>query len=101
MATDQDNSGPGPRDQNNENVRAKKNNSGPGARDQNNENLCAVTPTSREYNNENMYDTSEAQDQTHNTTREAKTHSGKKVTKPMTYREALLGIDNSESSSDF
>ena len=111
VATDQDNSGPGPRDQNNENVRAKKNNSGPGPRDQNNENLCAVTPTSREYNNENMHDTSEAQYQTHNTTREAKTHSGKKTTakthsgkkttKSMTYREALLGIDNSESSSDF
>ena len=102
-ATDQDeiNSGPGARDQNKENVRAKKTNSGPAARDQNNENLCAVTPATREQNNENVRDASGAQDQNNNTTREAKTHSGGKDTKQMTYREALIGVGSSESSSDF
>ena len=99
-ATDQYNinSGSGARDQNKENVRAKKTNSGPTA---NNENLCGVTPSTREQNNENVHDASGAQDQTNNTTREAKTHSGEKDTKQMTYREALLGVGNSESSSDF
>ena len=94
-ATDQDesNSGPGARDQNKENVRAKKTNSGPA--------LCAVTPATREQNNENVRDASGAQDQNNNTTREAKTHSGGKDTKQMTYREALIGVGNSESSSDF
>ena len=102
-ATDQDNinSGPGARDQNKENVRAKKTNSGPAARDQNNENLCAVTPTTQEQNNENVRGASGAQDQKNNTTREANTHSGEKDAKQMTYREALLGVGNSESSSDF
>ena len=102
-ATDPDNinSGPGARDQNKENVRAKKTNSGPVARDQNNENLCAVTPTTQEQNNENVCDASGAQDQKTNTIHEAKTHSGEKDTKQMTYREALLGVGNSESSSDF
>ena len=102
-ATDQDeiNSGPGARDQNKENVCAKKTKSGPAARDQNNENLCAVTPATREQNNENVRDASGAQDQNNNTTREAKTHSGGKDTKQRTYREALIGVGSSESSSDF
>ena len=102
-ATDQDeiNSGPCARDQNKKNVCAKKTNSGPAARDQNYENLCAVTPATREQNNENVRDASGAQHQNINTTREAKTHSGGKDTKQMTYREGLIGVGSSESSSDF
>ena len=66
-----------------------------------NENLCEVTPTTREQNNENVLDASGSQEQNNKTTREAKTHSGGKDTKQMTYREALIGVGNSESSSDF
>ena len=60
-----------------------------------------MTPATREQNNENVRDASGAQDQNKDTTRETKTHSGGKDTKQMTYREALIGVGNSESSSDF
>ena len=59
------------------------------ARDQNNENACDAS-TVRDQNNENVCG--------------ASTHL-KEVTikkeKQMTYREALLGLDNSELGSDF
>ena len=73
------------RDQNNENVR----------RDQNNENVR------RDQNNENVRDGSQTQDQNNENTLGANPHFGGKTGKQMTYREALIGLDNSEPSSDF
>ena len=69
--------------------------------DQNNENVCEMNATARDQNNENVRDTSGAQDQNDEDTYGTKTHSGEKNTKQMTYREALIGLDNSEPSSDF
>ena len=85
------------RDQNNENV-CEVNIT---ARDQNNENVCEMNATARDQNNENVRDTSKARDQNNEDAYRTKTHSGGKNRKQMTYREALIGLDNSEPSSDF
>ena len=73
------------REQNNENVR----------REQNNENVR------RDQNSANVCDGSQTQDQNQKNTLGAKPHFGGKTGKQMTYREALIGLDNSEPSSDF
>ena len=71
------------------------------AQDQNNENVCEMNATARDQNNENVLNMSGAQDQNDEETYETKTHSGGKHTKQMPYQEALIGLDNSEPSSDF
>ena len=73
------------------------------ARDQNNENACDAS-TARDQNNENACDTSTARDQNNENVCGASTHLEEatiKKEKRMTYREALLGLDNSELGSDF
>ena len=70
------------------------------ARDQNHENVCAVSAT-RDQNNEKARDGSMARDQNNENVHEGNTHFGGTKEKQMTYREALLGLDNSELSSDF
>ena len=85
--------------------------SSPAARDQNHENVCVVGVT-RNQNKEEARDGSENQDQNYEKNFGKKGHSkqtnekrGKQIKrtneKQMTYREALLGLDNSEPSSDF
>ena len=73
------------REQNNENVRW----------DQNNENVR------RDQNNENVRDGSQTQDQNNENTLGSNPHFGGKTGQQMTYREALIGLYNSEPSSDF
>ena len=82
--------------------------SSPVARDQNHENVCVVGVTGVE-NNEEARDGSEDQDQNceknygkngHSKRTNEKQIKGTKE-KQVTYREALLGLDNSEPSSDF
>ena len=70
------------------------------ARDQNHENMCVVSAT-WDQNNEKAHDASVAQDQNNINVYEGNTHFGGMKEKQMTYREALLGLDNSELSSDF
>ena len=85
--------------------------SSPAARDQNHENVCVVGVTGNQ-TNEEARDGSEDQDQNYEKNYAEKGHSERtnekrekqiKGTneKQMTYREALLGLDNSEPSSDF
>ena len=85
--------------------------SSPVARDQNHENVCVVGVTGNQ-NKEEARDGSEDQDQNYEKNYGEKGHSKRtnekqekqiKATneKQMTYREALLGLDNSEQSSDF
>ena len=66
------------------------------ARDQ----MCVVSAT-RDQNNEKARDASMARDQNNDYDYEGNTHFGGTKEKQMTYREALLGLDNSELSSDF
>ena len=66
------------------------------ARDQ----MCVVSAT-RDQNNEKARDASMARDQNNENDYEGNTHIGETKEKQMTYREALLGLDNSELSSDF
>ena len=80
------------RDQNNEEA---------SERDQNNENVCDVRVSSRDQNNENVHDAGEAHNQNNTNVYGTNPHFGGKNGKQMTYREALLGLDNSEPSSDF
>ena len=70
-------------------------------RDQNNENVCDASASARDQNNENARDASAARDQNNENAYRANTHFGGKKEKQMTYREALLGLDNSELGSDF
>ena len=75
------------------------------ARDQNHENTCEVSAT-RDQNNENVHDASAddasaARDQHNENVCGGNPHFGGTKEKQMTYREALLGLDNSELSSDF
>ena len=73
------------------------------ARDKNNENACDAS-TARDQNNENACDTSTTRDQNNENVCGASTHLEQatiKKGKQMTYREALLGLDNSEPGSDF
>ena len=83
----------------------------PAARDQNHENVCVVGMT-KNRNKEEARDESQDQDQNYEKNYGKKRHSkrtnekqGKEIKqtneKQMTYREALLGLDNSEPSSDF
>ena len=52
-------------------------------------------------NHEKAHDESMAWDQNHENDYKGNTHFGGTNEKQMTYREALLGLDNSELSSDF
>ena len=70
-------------------------------REQNNEEVCGVSVSARDQNNENVHDGSQAQDQNNKNTLGTNPHVGGKTGKQMTYREALIGLDNSEPSSDF
>ena len=70
------------------------------ARDQNHENACAVRVT-WDQNNKKARDASVARDQNNENDYEGNSHFGETNEKQMTYREALLGLDNSELSSDF
>ena len=70
------------------------------ARDQNHENMCVVSAT-RDQNNEKACDASVARDQNNENVHERNTHFGGTKENPMAYSEALLGLDNSELSSDF
>ena len=69
-------------------------------RDQNHENMCVVSAT-RDQNNEKTRDASVARDQNNENVYEGSTHFGGAKERQMTYHEALLGLDNSELSSDF
>ena len=73
-------------------------------RDQNNENACGVRRASRDQNNENTRDEIDDHDQNnkkvYGTSEECGGKHNTQVTK-MTYREALIGVDNAEPSSDF
>ena len=62
--------------------------------------MCVVSAT-RDQNNEKARDASVARDQNNENVHEGNTHFGGTKEKQMTYREALLGFDNSELSSDF
>ena len=85
--------------------------SSPAAWDQNHENVCVVGMTRNE-NKQEAHDGSQDQDQNYKKNYGERGHSkqtnekrGKKIKwmneKQMTYREALLGLDNSEPISDF
>ena len=85
--------------------------SSPAARDQNHENVCVVGVTG-DQNNEKARDGSEDQDQNCEKNYGKNGHSKRTNEKQekqiegtnekqMTYREALLGLDNSEPSSNF
>ena len=66
------------------------------ARDQ----MCVVSAM-RDQNHEKAHNASMAQDQNNENDYKGNTHFGGTKEKQMTYREALLGLDNSELSSDF
>ena len=63
------------------------------AQDQNNENVCDAS-AARDQNNENACDASAARDQNNENVYGANIRFGGKKGKQMTYREALLGLDN-------
>ena len=65
----------------------EQNNEEASKREQNNEDVCGVSVSARDQNNKNILG--------------ANPHFGGKTGKQMTYREALIGLDNSEPSSDF
>ena len=69
-------------------------------RDQSHENVCVVRAM-RNQNNKKAHDASVARDQNNENDYEGNAHFGEMKEKQMTYREALLGLDNSELSSDF
>ena len=72
-------------------------------RDQNNKNACDAS-TARDQNNENACDASTAWGQNNENVCGASMHLEEATIqkeKQMTYREALLGLDNSELGSDF
>ena len=68
--------------------------------DQNHENVRVVHAT-RDQNNEKAHDASVARHQNNENDYEGNPHFGETNEKQMTYREALLGLHNSELSSDF
>ena len=70
-------------------------------REQNNEDVCGVSVSARDQNNENIRDASEAHDQNNTSVLGTNPHFGGKNGKQMTYREALIGLDNSDPSSSF
>ena len=63
--------------------------------------MCGTNAGAREHNNENVGGTCETQDHNSKNMVGIKPRSGGKNRKPMTYREALVGLDNDEPSSDF
>ena len=64
--------------------------------------MCArQSAGAREYNNENVGDMCKTQDHNNKNILRITPRSGGKNRKPMTYREALVGLDNSEPNSDF
>ena len=67
---------------------------------QNHENACVVSAT-WDQNNEKACDPSVARNQNNKNVYEGNMHFGGMKEKQMTYREALLGLDNSELRSDF
>ena len=69
--------------------------------EQNNEEMCGVSVSARDQNNENVHDGSQVQDQNNKNILGANARVGGKTGKQMTYQEALIGLDNSEPSSDF
>ena len=69
--------------------------------EQNNEDAHSVSVSALDQNNENVCDGSQAQDQNNKNILGAKPHYGGETGKQITYREALIGLDNSEPSSDF
>ena len=71
------------------------------ARDQNNENVCEMNTAARDQNNENVGGVSGTQDQNNKNVLGTNPRFGGKNRKQMTYREALVGLDNSEPRSDF
>ena len=62
--------------------------------------MCVVRAT-RDQNNKKACDASMAWDHNNENDYEGNTHFGGTKEKQMTYHEALLGLDNSELSSDF
>ena len=66
------------------------------ARDQ-----IGVVSATRDQNHEKARDESMERDQNNENNYKGNTHFGGTNEKQMTYREALLGLDNSELSSDF
>ena len=74
----------------------EQNNEEASEREQNNEDVCSVSVSARDQNNKNVHDGSQAQDQNNKNILGAKPHYGGKTRKQMTYREALIGLDNSE-----
>ena len=85
------------REQNNEDIR---DGSQASEREQNNEEVCGVSVSARDQNNENIRDGSEAHDQNNTDVLGANPQFGGKNGKQMTYRGALIGLDDSEPSSD-
>ena len=79
----------------------EQNNEEASKREQNNEDVCGVSASVRDQNNENICDASEAHDQNNTNVLGTNPHFGGKNGKQMTYQEALIGLDNSEPSSDF
>ena len=77
-----------------ENKEASERDQQPSKRDQN-------EILARDQNHENACEVSAMRDQNNKDVREGNTHFGKTKEKQMTYREALLGLDNSELSSVF
>ena len=97
VGSNSDNSSPAAQDQNNVGMREVT----PAVQDQNNEFVCGVRGMSREYNKENTHDDHDQKNNKVNGTHEE--CGGKHNTQmtKMTYREALIGVDNAEPCSDF
>ena len=89
---------------NHETIEASERDQQASERDQNGilaqDQMCVVSVT-RDQNHEKTRDASMARDQNHENDYKGNTHFGGTKEKQMTYREALLGLDNSEPSSDF
>ena len=73
-------------------------------RDQKHEDACGVRSASRDQNNENTRDEIDGHDQNNKKVYGASEENGGNHNTQMTnmtYREALIGVDNAEPSSDF
>ena len=79
---------------------SKRDQNGILVRHQNHENACVVS-VMQDQNNEKAHDASVARVQNNENVHGGNTHFGGTKEKQMTYHEALLGLDNSELSSDF
>ena len=85
----------------NEERNQHENNSGPTLQDQNHDNGCVTNAAAWDHNNKNVGDTKGTQDHNNKSVFRTNTRSGGKNRKQMTYREALVGLDNSDPGSDF